>query len=401
MVATTAPTSPTTPSFRTTSRIPATRRRTPTRPPADANPPDDGAATPATDVRIVSVQAWDPDGTNGAENDAQAPLALADGSASTAWPTECYQDRYLGGKRGVGLILDLSTASPGTLSLETLNAPYQIDVYTADSVGSPADLEAWDKVGSTHSGDQPGIVTATDRGRRDTSAGLVQRTRHRRRVHVRQPLSRSARRNLLSAVTTFDRTDSELVAAAQGGDPTAMDQLLRRHYDRVHAVCRGIAGSTRDADDAAQEAMIRVVRNLDRFDGRAAFGTWVYRIATNTALDELRKRKRRPQLRVVDDEDDVGAVGEPVDRLAERQIDSVADRITIDAALAGLPEEFKVAVVMRDVGDLDYAEIAAALDLPIGTVKSRIARGRRLLIEQLGNREHPGERPTSNPPTTP
>ena len=96
-----------------------------------------------------------------------------------------------------------------------------------------------------------------------------------------------------------------------------------------------------------------------------------------------------------------GAVGEPVDRLAERQIDSVADRITIDAALAGLPEEFKVAVVMRDVGDLDYAEIATALDLPIGTVKSRIARGRRLLIEQLGNREHPGERPISNPPTTP
>ena len=202
-------------------------------------------------------------------------------------------------------------------------------------------------------------------------------------------------------MTRFDRTDSELVAAAQGGDAGAMDQLLRRHYDRVHAVCRGIAGSTRDADDAAQEAMIRVVRNLDRFDGRAAFGTWVYRIATNTALDELRKRKRRPQLRVVDDEDDIRAVGEPVDRLAERQIDSVADRITIDAALAGLPEEFKAAVVMRDVGDLDYAEIAAALDLPIGTVKSRIARGRRLLIEQLGNREPPGERPTSNPPTTP
>ena len=123
-------------------------------PPADANPP-------ATDLRIVGVQAWDPDGTNGAENDAQAPLALADGSASTAWPTECYQDRYMGGKRGVGLILDLSTASPGTLSLETLNAPYQIDIYTAGSVGSPADLEAWDRVGSTHSGEQPGIVTST------------------------------------------------------------------------------------------------------------------------------------------------------------------------------------------------------------------------------------------------
>ena len=71
-------------------------------------------------------------------------------------------------------------------------------------------------------------------------------------------------------MTTPQSTDSELVAAAQTGDARAMDLLLRRHYDRVHAVCRRIAGGTRDADDAAQEAMIRIVRNLDRFDGRAA-----------------------------------------------------------------------------------------------------------------------------------
>jgi RNA polymerase sigma-70 factor (ECF subfamily) len=202
-------------------------------------------------------------------------------------------------------------------------------------------------------------------------------------------------------VTASDRSDRELVAAAQRGDAAAMDQLLRRHYDRVHAVCRRIAGGTRDADDAAQEAMIRVVRNIDRFDGRAAFGTWVYRIATNTALDELRKRKRRPQLHIVDDDDDRRAVGEPVDKFADRHIDGVADRITIDEALADLPEEFKAAVVMRDVGDLDYAEIATALDLPIGTVKSRIARGRRLLVAKLGNRDDPYERPINEPPTTP
>lgn len=201
-------------------------------------------------------------------------------------------------------------------------------------------------------------------------------------------------------MTALDRPDDELVAAARGGDAAAMDQLLRRHYGRVHAVCRRIAGSTRDADDAAQEAMIRVVRNLDTFDGRSAFGTWVYRIATNTALDELRKRKRRPQLHVVNDDDDLRVANEPVDPLAHRHVESVADRITIDAALAALPDEFKAAVVLRDVGDLDYAEIAAALDLPIGTVKSRIARGRRLLIEKLGNREGPGERPNSDPPTT-
>ena len=90
-------------------------------------------------------------------------------------------------------------------------------------------------------------------------------------------------------MTTFERSDDELVSAARQGDAAAMDALLRRHYDRVHAVCRRIAGSTRDADDAAQEAMIRIVRNLDKFDGRSAFGTWAYRIATNTSLDELRK----------------------------------------------------------------------------------------------------------------
>lgn len=202
-----------------------------------------------------------------------------------------------------------------------------------------------------------------------------------------------------------DRTDDELVRAAQGGDAAAMEQLLGRHYDRVHAVCRRIAGGSRDADDAAQEAMIRIVRSIDRFDGRAAFGTWAYRIATNTALDELRKRKRRPHLRIVDD-DDESRPAEPVDPLADRTVEAVSDRLAIEAALADLPEEFKAPVVMRDIGDLDYAEIAEALGVPIGTVKSRIARGRRLLVDRLGNRDDPGERPTlerpnNDPPTNP
>lgn len=200
-------------------------------------------------------------------------------------------------------------------------------------------------------------------------------------------------------MSTLDRTDDDLVAAAKRGDRRAMDELLRRHYDRVHAVCRRIAGTTRDADDAAQEAMIRVIRNIDKFDGRSAFGTWVYRIATNTALDELRRRKRRPQLHVVGDDD---MEHEPADEMSHRHIDDVADRITIDDALAELPEDFKAVVVMRDVGDLDYAEIAAALDIPVGTVKSRIARGRRILVEKLGNQEPPAERPTlEQPPTDP
>jgi RNA polymerase sigma-70 factor, ECF subfamily len=192
--------------------------------------------------------------------------------------------------------------------------------------------------------------------------------------------------------------DSDLVAAAQRGDRDALDRLLRRHYDRIHAVCRRIAGSTRDADDAAQEALIRIVRAIDRFDGRASFSTWSYRIATNAALDELRKRSRRPQLHVVGD-DGRASGGEPADELAQRRVEAVVDRISIDAALAELPEEFRAPVVMRDVGDLDYAEIAEALSVPIGTVKSRIARGRRMLLERLGNRDPGDERPTGEETT--
>ena len=198
--------------------------------------------------------------------------------------------------------------------------------------------------------------------------------------------------------------DRSLVAAAQGGDRRSLDILLRRHYDKVHAVCRRIAGSSRDADDAAQEAMISIVKGIHRFDGRSAFTTWIYRIATNAALDELRRRNRRPALHSVTDDD--GYAPESVDPLSERTVESVADRLAIDEALANLPEEFKAAVVLRDVCDLDYAEIADVLDVPVGTVKSRIARARAQLVQQLGNQNDPSERQSPDhdfpqPPTGP
>jgi RNA polymerase sigma-70 factor, ECF subfamily len=188
------------------------------------------------------------------------------------------------------------------------------------------------------------------------------------------------------------RDDGTLVAAAQAGDRGALDELLRRHYDRVHAVCRRIAGPTRDADDATQEAMIGIVRGISRFDGRSAFSTWIYRIATNAALDELRRRRRRPALHVVADE-----APEVADPLAERRLDGVVERLSIDDALAALPDDFRAAVVLRDVGDLDYAEIAEVLGVPVGTVKSRIARGRGQLADVLGNREPGAGRPNGDP----
>jgi len=175
---------------------------------------------------------------------------------------------------------------------------------------------------------------------------------------------------------------------------------LRRHYDRIHAVCRRIAGGSRDADDACQEALIKIVRNLPRFDGRSSFGTWAYRIATNASLDELRKRERRPKL----DRDD-NTIDRADDRAAQR-VDHVGDRLVLDAALADLPDDLRAAVVLRDVANLDYSEIAQVLEVPVGTVKSRISRGRAALATRLrldldlpispeiGNQSDPDERPT-------
>ncbi len=165
-------------------------------------------------------------------------------------------------------------------------------------------------------------------------------------------------------------------------------------------MCRRLAGNDADALDATQEALIAIARGIRRFDGRAAFTTWAYRVATNACLDELRRRKRRAVPGLPDDLAP-GAVA----AVASVAIDVVADRLAIDAALAELPEEFRAPVVLRDLCDFDYAEIAEVLGIPPGTVRSRIARGRAQLARRLepGNQARATGRPTDTdePPPTP
>lgn len=187
-----------------------------------------------------------------------------------------------------------------------------------------------------------------------------------------------------------DACDADLVNAAQRGDRGALDALLRAHYDRIYAICRRLTGNDNDALDATQEALLAVCRGLDRFDGRSAFSTWAYRVATNACLDELRRRQRRPT--PVDDPTVVGSPEPP-----SPATDQVVDRIDIDGALSTLSIEFRVAVVLRDLCDLDYAQIAEILDIAPGTVRSRIARGRAALARVLGNRDDRTHRQTTRP----
>jgi RNA polymerase sigma-70 factor, ECF subfamily len=202
-----------------------------------------------------------------------------------------------------------------------------------------------------------------------------------------------ARRTGGSARTGGD-DDNALVVAARGGDRSALDELLRRHFDRIYGVCRRLAGNDADALDATQEALLSVVRGLPGFDGRAAFSTWCYRVATNACLDELRRRARRPRL--IDPEDERLPV--PSAGGAPGLEQTMVDRLAIDDALLTLPEEFRAAVVLRDLCRLDYGEIAEVLGIPAGTVRSRISRGRAALSRRLGGNPSPAtDRPTARP----
>ncbi len=153
----------------------------------------------------------------------------------------------------------------------------------------------------------------------------------------------------------------------------------------VHGVCRRVLGNPDDALDATQEALLAIARKIGSFDGRAKFSTWAYRVATNAALDEARRRKRRPVPTEALPESSAG-------RLAAES--GVADRLDLDAALATLTPEYRAAVALRDLLGMDYAEIAEVLGIPPGTVRSRISRGRAVLADLLGNRETTSEHPT-------
>ncbi|MBI3257012.1 MAG: RNA polymerase sigma factor [Actinobacteria bacterium] len=188
-------------------------------------------------------------------------------------------------------------------------------------------------------------------------------------------------------------SDDRLVRAAKDGDAAALDSLLRCHYPRLFA-----------ADDATQETLMAIVRGLPKFDGRSTFVTWSHRVATNASLDELRRRERRPRLRPLDDRPErrtgpgPGDAPHVTERLPDDDIEGVADRLDLDQALATLPVDQRVAVVLRDLCALSYDEIASVLDVPPGTVRSRIARGRARMHDHLvGNPTGHDRRPSSQP----
>lgn len=171
-------------------------------------------------------------------------------------------------------------------------------------------------------------------------------------------------------------SDADLVIRAQRGEKSALGQLVERYQDRIFNTCYRMCHNHADALDLTQAAFLRAWQALPAFESKANFFTWLFRIAMNGAISQRRRRRR-----------ETGSLEEsmsPLERLApEREIERMEARTEIEKALDELDDDFRAAVVLKDVEDLNYAQISEVLGLPLGTVKSRIHRGRQMLREKL------------------
>ncbi|MCA9254897.1 MAG: sigma-70 family RNA polymerase sigma factor [Phycisphaerales bacterium] len=176
----------------------------------------------------------------------------------------------------------------------------------------------------------------------------------------------------------------------RAGDTAAYAELVEAYQDRIYGLCLRMCGNASDAEDLAQEAFVRAYHSLSKFDGRARFYTWLFRIAVNVSISERRKSARRP-LKLATDlagADDGATGGLAMERAEGPQAEDHAVRKEeteiVLAALAELDEEQRCIVTLRDMQSLGYDEIAEVMDIPIGTVKSRLHRARLALRNRLG-----------------
>lgn len=179
--------------------------------------------------------------------------------------------------------------------------------------------------------------------------------------------------------------DRALVEAAAAGSREAFDELVRRHQAAMITLARVLTSGRDDAEDLAQEVFVRAWRSLRSFRGDSTFRTWLHRVAINVVRTS---QARQGRIRRMFTSRDSALGGRPArdPESGEEPVDAtLARRQVIDRALAALPGDLRVAVTLRDLQGLDYREIAAALDVPIGTVESRIFRARQKLKPLLAS----------------
>lgn len=186
--------------------------------------------------------------------------------------------------------------------------------------------------------------------------------------------------------------DIELVKQTLQGDEGGFEKLVKKYQDKVYTLCYRYSGNDEDAYDLAQEAFIKAYRSLGTFKGSSRFGTWLYRITTNVCLDEIRRKKRRIQAQSLDQPVE-GADGEmtrivlddtlSIDALYEQQEQAQY----IQSLLIQMKPEHRMVLLLKDIMEFSYEEIAQMLNISSGTIKSRLSRARELLRRKLLERE--------------
>ncbi len=184
--------------------------------------------------------------------------------------------------------------------------------------------------------------------------------------------------------------DRELVRRAQANDKEAYEELIRRHQQRVFAVASGILRRHEDIEDIAQQVFVKAYFSLKRFDGRAAFSTWLYRITLNECWDLLRKKKVRPLLYESDLSEEQAqrvASAESADGPGPDIRQRLETRQRVDRLLAGLEERDRLMLILKEVEGFSIEEIAEVLDLNANTVKVRLFRARRKVVKEAAEQE--------------
>jgi len=194
--------------------------------------------------------------------------------------------------------------------------------------------------------------------------------------------------NALRDGSTVDRvpareacTDAQLIGRTLSGEPAAFGELVLRYQDRLYNSLFRVLGSAEDARDAAQDAFVQAFVKLDTFRGSSAFYTWLYRIAFNTAMSH--SRRQRPTRSLDADRNELGR--EPIDSQPspDARLDLSERATQVHRALAELSAEFRQVIVLREMDGCKYEEIAEILELPVGTVRSRLFRARLELRDRL------------------
>ncbi|MBW3539284.1 MAG: sigma-70 family RNA polymerase sigma factor, partial [Planctomycetes bacterium] len=182
-----------------------------------------------------------------------------------------------------------------------------------------------------------------------------------------------------------EMTDQELIDECLAGYTEAFGDLVSRYQDRLYHTLRAMLGSADEALDAAQDAFVQAFTRLSTFEGRSAFYSWLFRIAVNAAVSRKRRRKRGAAASLDAVREQSGL--EPADRhpanTPSHSLESSEQQELVRRALDELPEEFRTALVLKEIEDLKYEDIAKIMKCPVGTVRSRIHRARCELREKL------------------